>query len=373
MARTREKLITKQPFKAIWTAGAVVNTTTLLPFWLIYFLPSYLRQHPKWTYKQAVLNKLVRTIVYHSCKVEIRTSIQLDENNGFVKINPPADQQIFNTGLLQDPHIQPKTTGGCWFPSPYDAEDGAQTVVLHFHGGAYVTGQGRTSDNIRVGAGILAKHLKAKVLCPSYRLASNENGGFPAALQDAITVYRYLLDQGISPQRIVLSGDSAGGNLVIALLRHIVHSDEANLLPNPSAALLWSPWVDLKSALDEGNINKESKYKTDFITANFLSWGARAYVPSHMDPGGAYFSPADHPFETKTPLWIHLGGLELLYAECVRFADGMREIRGNKVDLYVEPFAPHDILSVGNLIGFATEAAKGVKLAREFLVSNCND
>lgn len=66
------------------------------------------------------------------------------------------------------------------------------------------------------------------------------------------------------------------------------------------------------------------------------------------------------------------GGLELLYAEGVRFVDGTREIRGNKVDLYMEPFAPHDILS-GNLIGFATESAKGMKLAGEFLVSNCKD
>lgn len=372
MAQLKGKLVTKQPVKAIWTVGAMINTTALLPFWLIYFIPSYLRQHPKWTYKQAILNKLVRTIVYHSAKVEIHTSIQYDENYGFLKINPSIDHQIY-TGLLQDPEIQPKTTGGCWFPTPYNAEDEAQTVVLHFHGGTYVTGQGRANDNIRVGAVMLASHLKAKVLCPSYRLASNENGGFPAALQDAITVYRHLLDQGISPQRIVLSGDSAGGNLVVALLRHIAKRDEAKLLPSPFAALLWSPWLDLKSALDEANINKDSKYKTDFMTANFLSWGARVYIPSHMDPGGPYFTPTDHSFETKTPLWIHLGGLELLYAEVMRFAEGMREIKANKLDLYIEPFAPHDILSVGNLIGFSTEATKGVKLAGEYLGSICKD
>lgn len=372
MARLRESLVTKQPVKAIWTAGAVIQTIALLPFWLIYFIPPYLRQHPKWTYKQAILNKLVRIIVYHISKVEMHTPIQLDENHGFVKINPPTDLQIY-TGLLQDPEIQPKTTGGCWFPTPYNAGDEAQAVVLHFHGGAYVSGQGRAKDNIRIGAGMLAKHLNSKVLCPSYRLASNEHGGFPAALQDAITVYRHLLDQGIPPQRIILSGDSAGGNLVVALLRHIAQRDEANLLPKPSAALLWSPWLDLKSALDEANINKDGRSMTDFITANFLSWGARAYIPSHMDPGGPYFSPADHPFETETPLWIHLGGLELLYAEVVRFAEGMRGITGNKVDLYIEPFAPHDILSVGNLIGFATEATRGVKLAGEFLGSTFKD
>lgn len=217
---------------------------------------------------------------------------------------------------------------------------------------------------------MLARYLKAKVLCPSYRLASNENGGFPAALQDAITVYRHLLDQGIPPQRIVLSGDSSGGNLVVALLRHIANSDEANLLPSPAAALLWSPWLDLKSALDEANTKKDSRYKTGIVAANILSWGARAYIPPHMDAGGLYFTPADHPFETRTPLWIHMGGLEVFYAEVMRFAEGMREIRGNK---YVEPFAPHDIFAVGNLIGFATEAARGVKLAGEFVVSICKD
>lgn len=69
-------------------------------------------------------------------------------------------------------------TGGTWYPGPYQAGD-EQTVLLHFHGGAYVMGEGRPSD-VEFCAATFLKHLKAKTLFLSYRLASNENCHFPA-------------------------------------------------------------------------------------------------------------------------------------------------------------------------------------------------
>ncbi|MCJ1261268.1 hypothetical protein MMC22_001132 [Lobaria immixta] len=363
MAELRKSLVTKQPGKAIWTLGAAIFTVFQLPFWLILFIPRQFRQHPQWTYYQATMNKIVRAILYHSSVVEVYTPIRLVEKERFITINPSKDY-IYH-GLLEDPEIQPTVTGGTWYPSPYKTGD-EQTILLHFHGGAYAMGEGRPSD-VEFSATTLVKNLNAKALFISYRLASNEGCHFPAALQDAVTAYQYLLDQGISREHIVISGDSAGGSLALSLLRYISNSDVD--LPEPSAAFFFSPWLDIKSARDPSYVNRNKHYTTDYLPGNFTSWGALAYIPKHMDVANPYFSPLDHPFATKTPLWIQVGGLEVLHDEGIKFRNVM-ESKGNKVGLHVEPLANHDILFVGNLTGFAAEAEKAVKLAGEFLREN---
>ena len=73
---------------------------------------------------------------------------------------------------------------------------------------------------------MLTKLLNCIAVLPQYRLSSNSHGEFPAALQDAITSYSSLLNMGISPQRIIVSGDSAGGHLAISLLRYLVEGKE---------------------------------------------------------------------------------------------------------------------------------------------------
>lgn len=354
------RFVSKQPGKAFWTIAAAIYTAVQLPFWLLYFIPKRFRQHPDWTYQQALMNQVVRAILYHSSYVEVSTPVRLDEKEGFVRINPAADQ--FYRGLLDNPKIRPTVTGGTWYPNHCQVE-GEQTVILHFHGGAYVMGEGRPSD-VKFSATTLTEHLNSTVLFPSYRLSSNQDCAFPAALQDAITAYQYLLGQGISPKHIVISGDSAGGSLAVSLLRYI--GDGSANLPCPSAVLLFSPWLDLESARDPAKLARNKNYKTDYLPGNFTSWGAVTYIPESWDAKDPYFSPLDHPFLTKTPLWIQVGGLEILQDEAIRFAEAM-QLQGNKVEVYIEPLANHDILYVGNLTGFAAEAKRAVKLAGEFL------
>ena len=366
MTESRQKFVTQQPGKAIWTVAVVVFTLARLPFWLICFIPRRFRQHPQWTYRQAIMSKVVRAILYNISAVEMHTPLQLTEKDRFVTISPSSDDLIYR-GLLDDADVQPTLTGGTWYPSLFQANenqiDDEQTVVLHFHGGAYVVIEGRSGD-VDFGAKQLTEHLNAKALFLSYRLASNPHCHFPAALQDAVTAYQYLLDQGVSARRIVISGDSAGANLAIALLRHIARSN--GLLPDPLAALLFSPWLDLASARDEAYINGNRHYKTDYLPSNFTSWGARAYIPKAMEADDPYISPLHHPFRTETPLWIQLGGLEILYDEGMAFADAM-DRKGNRIEVYVEPFTSHDILYAGNLTGFEAETEKVVKLAGEFV------
>lgn len=76
-------------------------------------------------------------------------------------------------------------------------------------------------------------------------LSVEDDAFFPVALQDAVTAYAYVLNTlNVRPENVVISGDSAGGNLALALLPYM-HEEGELVLPHPRAALLWSPWVDL--------------------------------------------------------------------------------------------------------------------------------
>lgn len=110
--------------------------------------------------------------------------------------------------------------------------------------GAYVIGDGR-QDNCGFAAKALLQQTSAThVLCPQYRLAANPGGRFPSQLQDAITSLLYLIEEIKVPAgQITISGDSAGGNLCLALLRYIADNPKA-AIPSPGCAFLWSPWVD---------------------------------------------------------------------------------------------------------------------------------
>ena len=226
-------------------------------------------------------------------------------------------------------------------------------------------GQGRPTD-VGFSAQTITANVDAKVLFISYRLASNEGSRFPAALQHAVTAYQHLLDRGVHPDRIVVSGDSAGGNLALALLRHVSTNHRIGL-PPPSAALLFSPWLDLKAARYPAHIDRNEKSRTDYVPGSFTAWGARAYMARHADPDSPYFAPLAHPFATTTPLWLHVGGLKVLHDEGLEFADAMRRVRGNRVEVYGEPCATHDVLYAGNVTGFEGEARRAVQAAGRFL------
>ena len=232
-----------------------------------------------------------------------------------------------------------------------------------------MTGAGRDEDSA-FGAKLLASSASSYIFMVQYRLSSNPGGQFPAALQDAVTAYRYLLDQGIATSRIAVSGDSAGGNLTIALLRYISEAGDEKNLPAPTAALLWSPWLDLHAAQDPAYLATNKRNHTDYLVGNFVSWGVNAYTPPTMKANNPYISPLRHPFSCETKVWIQTGGAEVLMDEDVTFAEQMKGVEGNVVELHVEPYANHDLFLTGNLTGFEGEMKKCAKLAAHFLNRN---
>ena len=111
-------------------------------------------------------------------------------------------------------------------------------TIYYLHGGAYVACSPQTH---RAFTSALSRAANASVFALDYRLAPEHR--FPAAVEDAVAGYRWLLDQGVDPQEIVIGGDSAGGGLTMATL--LALRDAGERLPR--AAFLMSPWVDLAS------------------------------------------------------------------------------------------------------------------------------
>ncbi|KAI1211574.1 uncharacterized protein F4807DRAFT_473019 [Annulohypoxylon truncatum] len=203
---------------------------------------TFLRPNRHWTYRQTVSCALFVYFGKYAATVELKPSFSLkpsSEKDRFIIIHP-AKQPVYGGILVCDPAINPVNIGAVWFPKPInhlDRHQRGRRVFLHLHGGAYFPGSGR-DINMSFGASLLLRNSPGSaVFCPEYRLSSLPGGRFPAALQDAVAAYAYLVTQlQIPAGDTILSGDSAGAHLALTLLRYInAHQDS---LPEPAAMLL---------------------------------------------------------------------------------------------------------------------------------------
>jgi acetyl esterase/lipase len=357
-------LFTSYPGKALWVLGAIFVVLSKLPILSVYYAVK--RPDPKWTLRQSLMNNLMRAFLYHSAVVRAKTPLTLEpgsEGERFMRIPPAEDQYL--RGILDDKTVRPVTTGGTWYPTPPPKEYKGK-VILHFHGGGYAIGEGRATDAAYAGK-TLTENTAPYALFVQYRLASNDQGRFPAALQDALSSYTYLLSQGYVAENIVISGDSAGGHVALSLLRYL--STENVSIPPPRALLLWSAAVDLEAAKDPLSVNQSRFYATDYLDGTFSSWGASSFTAGlNLSDSAlrAYVVQLGYPFRAISPIWICVGSLEILGPEGLRIGEELRE-KGSMVETHSISQAPHDVLFVGNILGFEGEAVHAAKLAGLFI------
>ncbi|MCJ1356107.1 MAG: hypothetical protein MMC33_006101 [Icmadophila ericetorum] len=369
-------LIARQPVKAVYVLYALSTTLFLhLPYAALKFILPFARPHPKWTYYQSLINTLVGNGLVILAKIRMQTPVTLAagvEKGRFVVMEGVEGRRL--EGVARSEQVKPGKVGGTWYPEAMpgrweEEEERKGGVVLMFHGGAYITGSGR--DGTCAGAAkLLIKALPdIRVLAVDYRLSCHSRCHFPAALQDAISAYSYLLNEkGIPASKIVLCGDSAGGNLCLALLRYIADQGPREIgtpLPWPVGALLWSPWLNLAQVQDLGIIASN----TDYLFQAFVGWGVEAFVgPSGFSANDPYISPVRHPFVCKTALWIMAGGLELLYDSIMEFKEGMEGLEGRgELVVHVESLANHDIFLLGDVLGFQTERERCIGIATNWM------
>lgn len=371
-------IFTKQPIKGVYVFIAVVFELMRMPYFLLKYLFSYCRPHPAWTYRQAFGMRILSSLLYHIASFEIITPLPLtpgSEKERWVTMTP-ADDEMYQGPLKSNKVVKPVKIGGTWYPTQLtsDSDKSNVKVFLHFHGGAFVTGDGRT-EQTGYSANALLKHATAThVFLPQYRLStlpvSTTSNPFPAALQDCVTSYLYLVrDLKLSPKDVVLSGDSAGGNLVISLLRYLIEYGGDLGIPKPSACLLWSPWIspgDTSSSFAADNAN----YRTDYLAPVYEKWGITAYagLSGLSTLSQPYISHKDRPFKADVPIWVNTGGAENLTWSHQEWTERTKAA-GNDITLFVEKNAPHDTLLVGNTIGFDKELKNSAKAAGEWLRS----
>jgi epsilon-lactone hydrolase len=199
--------------------------------------------------------------------------------------------------------------------------------VLYLHGGAYSYG---SPSHYRDFIWRIATVACARVLCLDYRLAPEHP--FPAALDDAVAAYRWLLAAGAAPASIAVMGDSAGGGLVLATLLRL--RDEGVALP--AAAVALSPWTDLALT---GESLKSNAAADPMLKVEQAPHLARYYLAG-ADPRHPYASPLYGDPAGLPPALIQVGSDEILRDDAVRMADKLAAA-GCRVELEIWPRMPH--------------------------------
>lgn len=220
------------------------------------------------------------------------------------------------------PDVKVETIAAPARPAEWLTPPGARTdaVVLYLHGGGYVIGSPRSHRHL---AAAIARAAGTRALVLDYRLAPEHP--FPAALEDAVAAYQWLLAQGIAPQRVVVAGDSAGGGLTVATL--LALRDRG--LPRPAGSVCISPWVDLTNSAE----SYVTKAPVDPIARrDVIEEMAQAYVGGG-DRQAPLVSPLYADLRDLPPLLVQVGSDEVLLDD----ARGLgRRAKAAGVDITVE-------------------------------------
>jgi len=209
---------------------------------------------------------------------------------------------------LADVRTEPVTAGAA--PAVWIDVKGVRQdrVLLYLHGGAFIA-----ETPMFHGALVarICRECRARGLMPSYRLAPEHR--YPAALDDCVAAYRWLLGQGHDASRIVVAGDSAGGNLTLALLLRL--RDEG--LPLPAGAVALSPVADLTFSGESirRNDGVDDMFRADMMDAMVPVYLAQRDLRTHP-----HVSPLFGDFAGMPPLLLVVGSTELLLDDSVRVA-----------------------------------------------------
>lgn len=182
--------------------------------------------------------------------------------------------------------------------------------ILMFHGGGYVFGTPSMYQHL---AGRIAKAAGATVHVPSYRLAPEHP--HPAAIEDGLAAYRAILDDH-EPERLAVSGDSAGGNMALAVL--IAARDKG--LPMPACVVLMSPWTDLTASSDSWTTNVDS----DLLLRPELILRTTEWYCGDSDVGDPRLSPLFADVRGLPPMLIQVSDEEILYSDSTALAEAAR-------------------------------------------------
>jgi monoterpene epsilon-lactone hydrolase len=222
-------------------------------------------------------------------------------------------------------------------------------VLLCMHGGGYIAGSMYTHRKMFAH---IAKAVGARALIVNYRLLPE--GVYPKPVDDVVSAYRFLLDQGVNPDHIAFTGDSAGGGLSITA--QLQARDQG--LPLPAAAMPLSAWVDMEVT---GETMLSNQGKDALFNQDWIKQLAEGYLAG-ADPRAPYATPLYADLTGLGPIYIQVGDQELLLDESRRLA-AEAEKAGVEVRLDVFPDQQH---SFQMMAGRAPEADDAIRRLAEW-------
>ena len=223
----------------------------------------------------------------------------------------------------------------------YEPKAGARDVtVLYLHGGGY-TYYSKSHENL---IALVTLAAESRTFALDYRLAPEHS--FPAQLEDALAAYRWLLETGVAPERLVVMGDSAGGNLTLALLLALKDAR----VPLPALAICLAPWVDLSNSGNSMTTNADHDWIEKRMADRWAKWFCKG--TSTHDP---LVSPNHADLRGLPPIYIQAGSAEILYDMICAFAEKAKG-QGADVTLQVWENMTHDFQAFGDITPESKEA-----------------
>ncbi len=225
-----------------------------------------------------------------------------------------------------------------------------QRYVLYLHGGGFALG---SLDTHRDLVTAFARHADARILAIDYRLAPDYP--WPAGLEDSLAAYQWLVDQGVTADRIAVCGDSAGGGLAVALLQKLHEKKQSQ----PAACVLLSPWVDLSCSSPSMDLNAATDPLLNRVQMNAF---AELYA-NKMPLDSPEISPLFGNLYGLAPLHVQVSSQEVLRDDARRLVTAIQN-QGGQAELNETPWMPH----VWQLLyRYLPQAAASVRQASRFI------
>ena len=259
----------------------------------------------------------------------------------------PKIYQWFKSRGLQIETVKDGGVLGEWIVPPEAVQD---RIIFYIHGGGYVSCSAATHRPITT---TLARLSRFRIFSLNYRRAPEHR--FPAALDDAVAAYRWLLNRGIKPGKIALAGDSAGGGLVLATL---LRARDENL-PLPACAVCFSPWTDMTG--ESETIQSNDGRCAMFHPENTGEFG-RAYL-GETSPNEPYASQVLAELNDLPPVLLQVGSTELLLDDSRRIHEKIQAAGGiSRLEIFDDVSHCWQMLD-----GIVPEARVALRQASDFI------
>ncbi len=242
---------------------------------------------------------------------------------------------------MQIKSVERATVRGRWFVPRTASGD---YVILYLHGGGYAFSI-RAHDNL---IAFVALAAQARTFALDYRLSPEHP--FPAQLEDAQATYQWILSSGIAPNRIVIAGDSAGGNLALVLLLALRDAQQ----PLPALTICLCPWTDMDSSYTSMKENERYDWIEQQMVVQWAEWFCRG-----TDPKNPLVSPVHADLRGLTPIYIQAGDAEILI-DMIRMFVRKAQEQGTPISLEVWKQMNHVFQAYGMITPQSKEALQRI-------------